>query len=110
MKMNMVIKSCFVILVVFALSISAYAVDKGSIVAYWPCDKGSGQTVADIYGGADGTLMVGPGWAMPTLLLSTVSYEKTLSFIHFGSYFSCTSCIFGKLATIKLRCDDAAEA
>jgi hypothetical protein len=46
-KMNTVIKSFFVILVVFALSASAYAVDPSSILVYWPCDEGSGQEVID---------------------------------------------------------------
>jgi len=46
--MNTVIKSFFVILVVFALSISAYAIKKETILVYWPCDEGSGEEVKDM--------------------------------------------------------------
>jgi hypothetical protein len=49
-KMNPVIKSCFVILVVFALSASAYAIDPSSILVYWPCDEGQGGIVKDMSG------------------------------------------------------------
>jgi len=45
---------------ILALTIPAFALD--SIVGYWPCDEGSGQTVADVVGGMEGTLMVGSGW------------------------------------------------
>ena len=48
--MNTVIKSCFVILVVFALSTSAYAIKKDSILVYWPCDEGEGEEVKDASG------------------------------------------------------------
>jgi len=48
--MNTVIKSFFVILVVFALSTSAYAIDRESILVYWPCDEGQGGIVRDASG------------------------------------------------------------
>ncbi len=48
--MNTVIKSFFILLVVFALSTSAYAIDKESILVYWPCDEGSGEEVKDASG------------------------------------------------------------
>ena len=60
--MNAVVKSFFVGLVVLILSIPAYAVDKGSIVGYWPCDEGKGQAVTDVIDGANGVMMSGAGW------------------------------------------------
>ncbi len=60
--MNAVVKSFFISLVVLALSVPVYAVDKGSIIAYWPCNEGKGQTVADAVGGANGVMMSGAGW------------------------------------------------
>jgi hypothetical protein len=48
--MNTVIKSFFILLVVFALSTFAYAIDKESILVYWPCDEGSGEEVNDLSG------------------------------------------------------------
>jgi hypothetical protein len=47
--MNTVIKSCFILLIVFALSTSAYAAfDKDTILVYWPCDEGKGEDVKDL--------------------------------------------------------------
>ena len=60
--MNVMVKSFFIGFIVLALSVSAHAVDRGSIVGYWPCDESSGQIVADVVGGANGTMMVGPAW------------------------------------------------
>ncbi len=48
--------------IVLFLCFPVHALDKQSIVAYWPCDEGKGDKVKDIIGGVEGTLMVGPGW------------------------------------------------
>jgi len=48
--MSAVIKSFFVILVVFVLSSSAYAIKNDSILVYWPCDEGDGEEVKDASG------------------------------------------------------------
>jgi len=60
--MNTVVKTLFVAFVVLTLCIPAYAVDKASIVGYWPCDEDSGVVIADVVGGANGTVMSGAGW------------------------------------------------
>ncbi len=61
--MNAIVRSFFVGFIALTLSIFAYAVDEESIIGYWPCDEGKGQVVADAIGGAEGTMMVGFGWA-----------------------------------------------
>jgi hypothetical protein len=58
----MKVKWISVSLLIFSLNRSVYAVDTNSVVSYWPADEGSGEKVADIVGGFDGTLLVGPGW------------------------------------------------
>ena len=60
--MNAIVQSFFIGFAILTFSVSAYAVDKASIVGYWPCDESSGQIVADVVGGANGTMMVGPAW------------------------------------------------
>jgi len=61
--LNAIVKSFLIGFIIFTLSITAYAVDKKSIIGYWPCDEGKGQVVTDVVGGANGTMMVGFGWA-----------------------------------------------
>lgn len=46
--MNTVIKQFFVILAIFALSISAYGIEKEDILLYWSCDEGEGEEVKDV--------------------------------------------------------------
>lgn len=48
--MRAVIKYCFVTLIIFALSTSAYAVDKKQLLLYYPCDEGSGEDIKDASG------------------------------------------------------------
>lgn len=48
--MNATMKRFFVGLLVFALSVSAYAVDKKSILLYYPCDENTGEEVKDMSG------------------------------------------------------------
>ena len=49
--MNPVIKSCFIFLIVFALSTSAaYAIDKEKLLLYYPCDEGKGEEIKDASG------------------------------------------------------------
>jgi hypothetical protein len=43
--MNRVTGLCFILLIVLALSASA--IDKESILVYWPCDEGKGEEVTD---------------------------------------------------------------
>jgi len=61
--MNAILKHFFIGFIAFALSIPVYAVDEESIIGYWSCDENQGQVVADLVGGADGTMMEGSGWA-----------------------------------------------
>ncbi len=60
--MHKTVERVLVTLFIFALSMSADAVDEQNLKGYWTANEGSGSTVADVVGGLDGTLMVGPGW------------------------------------------------
>jgi len=49
MKVRM-IQLGFIVLAVSVLALSAYAIDKKSVLVYYPCDEGSGEDVKDASG------------------------------------------------------------
>ena len=49
MKVRM-IQLGFIVLAASVLALSAYAIDKKSVLVYYPCDEGSGEDVKDASG------------------------------------------------------------